>query len=90
MRGGGDFGVSPAFSGGICDGRRLAFDHPAMELPEQPDRSEWRVIWIVFALALLVSVDWNGQVPTKSGAFIVLAVVAGALVIWHQQARQPH
>jgi hypothetical protein len=60
-----------------------------MEFPEQPDRSEWRVIWAVFALALLVSVDWDGQVPIGQGTFIVFAVIAGALMIWRQQARQP-
>jgi hypothetical protein len=43
----------------------------------------------VFALALLISVDWDGQIPTKQGAFIVFAVIAGALMIWRQQARQP-
>jgi hypothetical protein len=60
-----------------------------MEFPEQPDRSEWRVIWVVFALSLLISVDWDPQVPTRQGAFIVFAVIAGALMIWRQQARQP-
>jgi hypothetical protein len=60
-----------------------------MEFPEQPDRSEWRIIWAVFALALLVSVDWDGQVPIRQGTFIVFAVIAGALMIWRQQARQP-
>jgi hypothetical protein len=66
----------------------LSMDRP-MEFPEQPDRSEWRVIWVVFALALLVSVDWNGRVATRQGTFIVFAVIAGALMIWRQQARQP-
>jgi hypothetical protein len=60
-----------------------------MKFPEQPGRVEWRVIWVVFALALVVSVDWSGQPPTGQGTFIVFAVIAGALMIWRQQARQP-
>jgi hypothetical protein len=67
----------------------LSTDRP-MVFPEQPDRSGWRVIWVVFAVALLVSVDWNGQFPVRQGTFIVFAVIAGALIIWRQQARQPH
>jgi hypothetical protein len=63
--------------------------HWLMDFPEQPGRSAWRVIWVVFALALLVAVGWNGPIPTTQGTFIVFAVIAGALMIWRQQARQP-
>ena len=63
--------------------------HRLMDFPEQPDRSAWRVIWVVFALALLVAVGRDGQIPSRQGTFIVFAVIAGALMIWRQQARQP-
>ena len=89
MRGGGDFPCPFRVLSCICDGRCLALDAQPMEFPEQPDRSEWRVIWLVFVLALFVSLDWDGQVPTGQGTFIVFAVIAGALMIWRQQARQP-
>jgi hypothetical protein len=53
----------------------------------QPDRHQWRVIW-TYALAFLVSVDWNYlDPPMKSSTFIGFAVIAGALVIWRMEGQ---
>ncbi len=53
-----------------------------------PDKSQWRIIWVVFVLAVLVSVDWSGEYPMKASTFIFYLVIAGGLLVWRNQARR--
>ena len=54
-----------------------------------PNRRQWFVIWAVYALVVLSSVDWDylaaGYAPMEAETFLVLVVIAGALIVWRMQ-----
>lgn len=53
-----------------------------------PSSAQWRVIWIVYAISFLITVDWDRRVPMKAGTFIVFVPIAGGLVIWRMQGKR--
>ena len=52
----------------------------------QPHRRQWRVLWGVYAIAFVFSVDWQYfDPPMESVTFIGFIIIAGVLVIWRMQ-----
>jgi asparagine N-glycosylation enzyme membrane subunit Stt3 len=55
----------------------------------QPDKRQWRVIWItvvlVFLFRLLASLSQNSQDETIFSAIAAFSLVVGVLLVWRRQ-----
>ena len=51
-----------------------------------PSRAQWWIIWGVYVVALLISVDWDfpGYLD-QTATLVTFLVIGGALAVWRLQ-----
>ena len=62
------------------------------QLPWSPDKKQWRIIWLIYAVVFVASMNWDGysDTPMDGSVFVVLVVIAGALVLLRAPRHRDH
>ena len=53
----------------------------------RPKPAQWKIIWAIYAIAFLYSLDWTYGNPPSTGQFIAFIVIGGAILIWRMQGK---
>jgi len=56
----------------------------------RPDKRQWRVMWVVYAIVFVMSMNSGpyASTPMDGGVFVILLVIGAAMVLWRMEQKK--